>query len=74
MSDYSDLELEQLKRELHDANATLIEMACLLKHAREYMLYKAGRHDLNWRDAHNIIDKIDYLFELGTVRDIQATQ
>ena len=31
----------------------------LLTKARDYMLHKAGRHDLNWRDANHIIDEID---------------
>ena len=31
----------------------------LLREAREYILHKANRHDLNWRDGHGIIAGID---------------
>lgn len=47
----------QLEREL--ATARSATHAELLREAREYILHKAQRHDLYWRDGHEIMDRID---------------
>ena len=37
------------------------DSALLLQEARDYILHKARRHDLYWKDGHSIIDRIDAL-------------
>ena len=33
----------------------------LLRECRYYLLHKAPRHDLNWRDGYRLLNKIDAL-------------
>ncbi|MDZ4252682.1 MAG: hypothetical protein U1A72_08950 [Sulfuritalea sp.] len=58
-------ELADIKRELSAAEsraATMFERTRgVLADARNYILNKAQRHDLNWRDGHNIIERINAL-------------
>ena len=49
-------------------------LVALLNDARDYILNKAGRDDLNWRCGHQIIDRIDEAFVNNRVQARQRRQ